>query len=208
VEIHHGKIRVESETGKGTTFYVFLPKGKEHLKQEEIVEKTNITVKREEFPEPVPELEFLENDLTPAGHQSQDEVEGRDDKPYLLIVDDNADLRTYIRGYLNPYYYISEARDGTEGFNKATEKIPDLIISDVMMPKMDGYELCEKLKTDERTSHIPVILLTARASTESRIEGLETGADDFITKPFDADELLIRIKNLIEQRRKLRESWY
>ncbi len=208
MEIHHGRITVESDPDSyreenGTTFCVFLPKGKEHLKQEEIVEKTTITVIRDEFSEPVPELEFLENDLIPADHQSQDGVNGKEDKPYLLIVDDNADLRIYIRGYLNTYYNISEARDGEEGFNKATERIPDLIISDVMMPRMDGYELCEKLKTDERTSHIPVILLTARASTESRIEGLETGADDFITKPFDPLELQTRITNLINQRKKL-----
>ena len=207
VEIQHGEIMVDSQIGKGTTFYIFLPKGKEHFKPDEIVEEATIQIKREEFSEHIPELEFLEDDLTTENNLSQDEVDGKEDKPYLLIVDDNADLRTYMRGYLDPFYYISEARDGKEGFNKATEKIPDLIISDVMMPKMDGYELCEKLKTDERTSHIPVILLTARASSESRIEGLETGADDFITKPFDADELLIRIKNLIEQRQKLRESF-
>jgi signal transduction histidine kinase/CheY-like chemotaxis protein len=207
VEIHHGKITVESNEGEGTTFFVFLPKGKEHLKPDEILKKTEITAEIEESHEPVPELEFLESDLTPAGHQSQDEIEEKDDKPFLLIVDDNADLRNYMRGYLAKDYYIAEAKEGAEGFKKATEKLPDLIISDVMMPKMDGYELCEKLKTDERTSHIPVILLTARASMESRIEGLETGADDFITKPFDYQELLTRIKNLIQQRNKLKEKF-
>ncbi len=207
VEIHHGKITVESEIGKGTTFYIFLPKGKGHLKKDEIVDKTAIPVKREELPEPIPELEFSESDLTKEDHLSQDKIDGKEDKPYLLIVDDNADLRAYMRGCLDKDHYIFEAKDGIEGFNMATEKVPDLIISDVMMPKMDGYKLCKKLKTDERTSHIPVVLLTARASTESRIEGLETGADDFITKPFDTEELLIRIKNLIDQRRKLQERF-
>jgi len=212
VEIHHGQLTVESNPdgyrdGTGTTFNVYLPIGKEHLKPEEIKNETEISKSFEKPFNPIHDLEFSENEIIAPEHPIQNMIEGKDNNPYLLIIDDNADLRKYIRGYLNPIYYVSEAKDGEEGFKMATEKMPDLIISDVMMPKMDGNQLCEKLKTDERTSHIPVILLTARASSESRIEGLETGADDFITKPFDADEFLIRIKNLIDQRKKLRESF-
>ena len=196
VELHHGKIEVESEVGTGTSFRIYLPLGKEHLKPEEIGKTRNRkqeTRKKETL-----------NPSTTLGAGLEPRTIGNE--PIILIVEDNADLRLYIRGYLDQTYQVVEAKDGRQGLKSAIKYIPDLIISDVMMPEMDGYELCSKLKTDERTSHIPVILLTARASMESKIEGLETGADDFITKPFDPQELQIRVKNLIHQRSHIRNA--
>ncbi len=200
MELHRGIITVDSKFGKGTNFNVYLPLGKEHLKEEELFVKED-SIENQEYP---PEqFDLLHEEVT----FRDDKIEKNDAKPLLLIVEDNDDLRSYIRTFLIDEYLISEAIDGEMGLEKAIDKIPDLIISDVMMPKMDGYQLCERLKTDERTSHIPVIILTARASMESKIEGLETGADDFITKPFDTLELQTRIKNLIVQRRKLQDRF-
>jgi DNA-binding response OmpR family regulator/two-component sensor histidine kinase len=131
----------------------------------------------------------------------------RDDEDIILIIDDHREMRDFIRERLEPKYKIVEANNGQEGLEMAKEFVPDLIICDIMMPKRDGYELCRLLKSDQRTSHIPIILLTAKAGEESKVHGLETGADDYITKPFSAKELRARAGNLINLRRSLRERF-
>ncbi len=125
------------------------------------------------------------------------------EKPVLLVVEDNDDVREYLIDCVKDQYQVAEAHNGQIGIEKAIELIPDLIVSDVMMPEKDGFQLCQTLKNDERTSHIPIVLLTAKADVGSRIEGLSRGADDYIAKPFDRTELEIRLRNLIENRRRL-----
>jgi signal transduction histidine kinase/ligand-binding sensor domain-containing protein/DNA-binding response OmpR family regulator len=209
VELHKGKIEVESEYGKGTTFKVLLPLGKAHLKPEEIVERDFDEEKEATIKEvdQIPEIEFGKKtndlDLLIETDLSADKA----GKPLLLIVEDNSDVRRYIVSHIEKEYRILEASNGEEGLKEALKHLPDLIISDVMMPKMNGFELCEKIKTDERTSHIPIILLTAKATDKDKISGYETGADDYIMKPFDSSVLKVRIKNLIDQRKKLREQF-
>ncbi len=132
---------------------------------------------------------------------------GNGEQPRLLIVDDNADIRTYLRTILQGQYQVSEAPDGQKGLEVACEEVPDLIVSDVMMPVMNGLEFCQRVKNDTITSHIPVILLTARALSKHQIEGYESGADAYITKPFSADLLLARISNLLRSRHKLKDIW-
>ncbi|HWR69943.1 MAG TPA: response regulator, partial [Dehalococcoidia bacterium] len=134
-------------------------------------------------------------------------VSGKATLPSLLIVEDNADVRKYVSSILGNSYRIIEAQDGEEGLDKSLGCVPDLIITDIMMPKMDGFHLCGKLKADSRTSHIPVIMLTAKATSKDKIDGLEVGADDYIMKPFEARELEARIRNLIEQRKRLHEHF-
>ena len=209
VELHKGFIRVESKEGKGTTFKIKLPLGKEHLKREEIVtkekqEETETTIENSDKIKwiEMPKEKSVINGLIDTDMSGEEEA-----KPLLLVVEDNFDVRSYIISHLEEEYKIHEAIDGADGFTKSVDLFPDLIISDVMMPKMDGFQLCEKLKSDERTSHIPIILLTAKATSENKIEGYETGADDYIMKPFNAKELQVRIKNLINQREQLRNHF-
>jgi signal transduction histidine kinase/ligand-binding sensor domain-containing protein/DNA-binding response OmpR family regulator len=198
VALHHGTIHASSNVGQGTCMTVELP-----LMEIEVPD----FVVGNESPL-VLDPSASENGLSESGLADEEaEIPLHAQTPLLLIVEDNADLRTYMRRVFKGKYRIAEATNGQEGLQQALEIIPDLIISDWMMPVMDGVQLCQELKTDERTSHIPLILLTAKMNVQSRLEGLETGADDYITKPFHTEELSIRVKNLIEQRKRLRELW-
>ena len=201
VELHKGQISVNSKEGEGTEFIIYLPLG--DLKTDNI-QLTKISDDNFNFDENLktPELfktELLSNKKIPESSIQQKEI--------ILIVEDNSDVRAYIREQLEIDYSVIEACDGEEGITKAQNEIPDLIITDVMMPKMDGYQFSKLIRRDEKTSHIPIILLTAKAGLDDKIEGLETGVDDFLTKPFNAKELRVRVKNLIYQRKQLRKRF-
>jgi DNA-binding response OmpR family regulator len=199
VELHRGKIEVESGNNK-TIFKVNLRNGKSHFNPDQIIiDGTEGYEVEKEI------IEFAKPEITDPEVLLSELLE--DDRTSILIVEDNFDLREMIKADLKDTYSILEAANGKTGFKLAEEKIPDLIISDIMMPEMDGYELSHKIKTNEKTNHIPIILLTARAATEDKLAGLETGADDYLIKPFNSDELKIRVKNLIKIRQQMREKY-
>ncbi len=204
IELHGGRIEARSDPGFGCQFTIRLPKGQGHLNPDQIMGKTSSG-------NLVPEDVFAVADEASAS-DGADEPTAQPDasrkaRPTLLIVEDHSDMRAYLRDHLKTEYLLLEADCGETGLELAREKTPDLVISDVMMPGMDGFALCHGLKQDERTSHIPVILLTAKAAVEHNIQGLETGADDYLVKPFHAEVLKSRIANLIKSRRKLRERF-
>lgn len=202
VELHHGQIRAESDA-QHTTFTVDLPLNQSLFKDAEIVDSIEHSIDKDYATTIAIDAET--NQTTKIiKHKAPLDSEN---KLEVLVVEDNPDIRDYISGILEQDYIIYTAVDGEEGLEKANATIPDLIISDVMMPKMDGYELCNALKTNELTNHIPVIILTAKASKDSKLEGLEHGADAYLTKPFDEKELLIRIKNLIAIRTQLQQKY-
>ncbi|MCP5054372.1 MAG: response regulator [bacterium] len=212
---HHGSIDVHSSTGEesGTEFIIQLPGGSRHLEPGEIVDKSIPVEKRTDTtPFNIP------GDINETGTAPEQEQDARDTRleleagagaearEIILVVEDNADARQFIRGALEQFYIIKEAVDGDDGIQQARIIIPDLVVSDIMMPGTDGYGLCNELKKDIKTSHIPIILLTAKAAEESIVQGLETGADDYVTKPFSTRILLARIKNLIQLRRQWQEK--
>ena len=198
VELHHGKIEVVSEEGKGAKFTIKLPMGNEHLLPEEMIE-TMISETAINFDEESQEsVDSFEADLQTNENRFENSV---------LVVDDNPDIRLLIKEGLSQKYHVLEAENGKEGLNIALKEIPDLIISDILMPEMDGIELCGTLKTNLRTSHIPIVLLTALNSVEHRIEGLESGADAYIPKPFKMKLLSVRADKLIESRDLMRKRF-
>jgi len=189
VNLHQGKIDIESQPGIGTKFILNFPIGQTHRKDTKI---HNDRVIEEEI-------------NTPAGstHLVSDPSGTLKNKPLVLLVDDHPDMLDFIKFRLHKHFEIITASNGSDAIEEANEHLPDLIISDVMMSGMDGLEFCKRIKEDQRTCHIPIILLTARADKDSRIEGLEIGADDYLTKPFDIDILISRSKNIMLQREKL-----
>ncbi len=195
IELHGGKISVSSEQGKGSCFSCLLPLNKRIAsEQDKSADNQAVTA-----PNDVAQT-VEDQDSQPAENEHKE-------LPLVLVAEDQRDVRKYICSNLKGQYKTIEVTDGTDGLKTAMDHIPDLVISDVMMPEMNGFELCAALKTDKRTSHIPVILLTARAEDRDKIAGLETGADAYLIKPFNSRELLIRVKNLIGLRNKMRAKF-
>jgi len=189
-ELFGGRVVVESEVGKGTTFDLFFPiKNETPIEEDQNFEEISIPI--------APSSTLL---------SEQVEVLMEDQKPILLIIEDNQDVAEYLQNCLTPHYQFVIAQNGRVGVEEALDKIPDIIISDVMMPEMNGFEVCEKLKTDPRTNHIPIIMLTAKSSSEDRLEGLSKGADAYLFKPFNKKELMIRLEHLVEVRKNILEK--
>lgn len=189
VHLHHGIVSVESDEGKGSCFIVKLPLGQEHFKEEELISKFESS-------------NSLEGYTVLEGHESNEDDNQHHDEE-IMIVEDNPDIRKFVKDILSTRFKVVEATNGQEAYDMTQENLPDLIISDVMMPEMDGIELTKKLKQHTSTSHIPVILLTARTGTVFKKEGYETGADDYITKPFNSAVLISRIENILKSRETL-----
>ena len=200
VDLHHGDIRVESNEGEGTRFFISLPAA-----------QPGYDPAKDREARPVAERELVDDSYVPEdinAKEAADRITNAEDfdadRPLVLIIDDNNGMRAYLRSILKDRYNVSEAADGRQGLEKARREVPKLIVCDVMMPVMDGLEFTRQLKEDIATSHIPVVLLTARSLPEQREKGYETGADSYLTKPFSGQVLLSRIDNLLRSRMLLR----
>jgi len=198
VELHKGKISIDSQEGDWTEVTIELPLGKNHFTEDEIAEREG---------QELEEREIILSDFVSDRILDEDFEEVIVEKNIVLVVEDNPDLREYVREALIHEFSVAEAVNGEQGLRKAEKLIPDLIVSDVMMPKMDGIEMLKLLKNDAKTSHIPVILLTAKSEQTDKLEGLGLGAEAYLTKPFDIKELQVRIKSLIEQRQKVQKKF-
>lgn len=212
VELHHGEARVESELGKGSDFIVVIPREQEgdsqviHNDMDIVDNSVNASASAGKNVVDESVLQYIDDGDRSRG-KVQRLVSENTNRPTVLVIDDNTDIRQYERTLLQDEYVVLEAADGKEGLAVALKEVPDLVICDVMMPVMDGLELTEQLKTNTATSHIPVIMLTAKNLEEHRAEGYEHGADSYITKPFHSKVLLARIENLLRQRQLLKNLY-
>ena len=212
VELHHGEARVESEPGKGSDFIVVIPRKQEcdsqliHNDVDIVDNSANASASEGKNVVDESVLQYIDDGDRSRG-KVQQLVSENTNRPTVLVIDDNTDIRQYERTLLQDEYIVIEAADGKEGLTVAMKEVPDLVICDVMMPVMDGLEFTEQLKTNTATSHIPVIMLTAKNLEEHRAEGYEHGADSYITKPFHSKVLLARIENLLRQRQLLKNLY-
>jgi signal transduction histidine kinase/DNA-binding response OmpR family regulator len=206
VNLHKGEILVESTPSQGTVFSMTLPICDTDYTMDEKVLPSDY---REENDTVDIRHKYLEHVLPGRADIGQDEDQdyAQEDSPVMLIVEDNSDVRTFVRHIFTDQFLIHEAEDGTKGFQMAVELIPDVIISDIMMPELNGLELCKKLKNTLQTNHIPVLVLTAKAGDEHELAGLQIGADDYLTKPFNSDILQARIHRLLDARKATREYY-
>ena len=212
VELHHGEARVESEPGKGSDFIVVIPRKQEgdsqviHNDADIVDNSANASAPEGKNVIDESVLQYIDDGDRSRGNVQQ-LVSENTNRPTVLVIDDNTDIRQYERTLLQDEYVVLEAADGKEGLAVALKEVPDLVICDVMMPVMDGLEFTKQLKTNTATSHIPVIMLTAKNLEEHRAEGYEHGADSYITKPFHSKVLLARIENLLRQRQLLKNLY-
>jgi ligand-binding sensor domain-containing protein/signal transduction histidine kinase/DNA-binding response OmpR family regulator len=198
IEMHHGEIIVQSKLKQGSTFEIILPLGRKHFKNDELAPNSESDIEQMTIVAPVSDI--TEEQLIQIDN---DNIDDKKKKYKIVIAEDNYELRTFLINNLKNRYTVFEAPNGKVALELVTQHNPDIIISDVMMPKMSGIELCKVVKTDLKTSHIPIILLTVLNSVNNQLEGYEIGADDYITKPFNLNLLQARIVNLIEIRKKL-----
>ena len=211
VEDHGGHIHVESKRDNGSCFEVVLPLGAEHFTDEQICTKATFDNSRFAQVSYIP-LELKQDQQVNVGDKCGDNLSGEDEETTaieytILIVEDNSEVRDFLRESLCEEFHVLEAENGKQGYDMALEHQPQLIISDVMMPVMTGTEMCKLIKSELATSHIPIILLTAKSALEYEVEGLEIGADDYITKPFNLQLLQVRCRNLIRLRKSLQEKY-
>lgn len=199
IELHHGSIKVTSEPGKGTTFIVSLQLGNSHFEPEQIGKQTE-DVQQIELKSPdVEEIQEMQWEETSPGKRIPDAT--------ILIVEDNESIKNMLSDIFGTFYRVITASNGEEGLEKVHKEMPHIVLSDVVMPRMSGTELCKKIKTDPETCHIPVVLLTARTAIKHTVEGLRIGADDYITKPFNINILVSRCNNLVNSRLLLQEKF-